>query len=57
MSPWSGVSGLASHGTVTYTRHDQSRLTVPFATILKLQGDLIQDYLIFSDMSELYRSA
>jgi len=53
---WTLPGAIASHGTVTYTRHDRSRLTVPFATIFKLEGDLIRDYLIFSDISELYRS-
>jgi len=42
---------------VTYTRHDSSTLTVPFANILRFEGDLIDEYLIFLDVSELYKSA
>ena len=41
-------------GRVTYTRHDDSALAVPFSVILKMQGDLINDYLVFVDASELY---
>lgn len=42
-------------GRVTYTRHDDSTLSVPFAVILKMQEELIDEYLIFVDTSELYR--
>ena len=42
-------------GRVTYTRHDDSALSVPFSVILKMQGDLINDYLVFVDASELYK--
>lgn len=45
------------HGTVTYTRHDSSTLCVPFANIFKLDAGLIKDYLIYVDVSELYRNA
>jgi SnoaL-like domain len=45
------------HGTVTYTRHDSSILSVPFANIFKLDADLIKEYLIYVDVSELYRNA
>jgi hypothetical protein len=43
------------HGAVTYTRHDSSTLTVPFANVLKLRGDLIMEYLIYIDISDLYK--
>ena len=42
-------------GTVAYTRHDDSALAVPFSVILKMQGSLIAEYLIFVDTSELYK--
>jgi len=42
-------------GMVTYTRHDDSTLSIPFSVILKMQGDLIHEYLIFVDASELYK--
>jgi len=42
-------------GQVSYTRHDDSTLVVPFSVILKMQGELIHEYLIFVDASELYK--
>lgn len=42
-------------GRATYTRHDDSALAVPFSVILKMKGDLIHEYLIFVDASELYK--
>lgn len=42
-------------GNVTYTRLDDFSITVPFAVILKMQGDLIHEWLIFVDNSPLYQ--
>ena len=47
---------MICHGTVAYTRHDSSILRVPFANIFKLDEDVITDYLIYVDVSELYKS-
>jgi ketosteroid isomerase-like protein len=44
---------VAVHGTVTYTRHDGSTLTVPFADMWSMQGDKIREYLIFIDNTKL----
>ncbi len=41
-------------GYVNYTRHDDSLLRVPFSVILKFEGVLINEFLIFVDTSELY---
>ncbi|UCD75963.1 MAG: nuclear transport factor 2 family protein [Phycisphaerales bacterium] len=45
---------VSFHGTVTYTRHDSSSLTVPFADFLSVRGELITEYLIFMDASQLH---
>ncbi|HOX78990.1 MAG TPA: nuclear transport factor 2 family protein [Bacteroidales bacterium] len=42
-------------GNVNYTRRDNSLLRVPFSVILKFKGDLINEFLIFVDTSELYK--
>jgi len=42
-------------GYVNYTRHNNSLLRVPFSVILKFKGDLINEFLIFVDTSELYK--
>jgi len=41
-------------GYVNYTRHNDSLLRVPFSVILKFEGVLINEFLIFVDTSELY---
>ncbi len=52
---WQQENAVLCHGYVTYTRHDNSTLRVPFANIFKMQGKLIKDYLIFVDVSQLYQ--
>jgi len=54
---WAHPGSVVCHGEVTYTRHDASTLTVPFANILKLDGSLVREYIIFVDVSALYASA
>ena len=51
---WDEGSKVICHGTVTYTRHDSTTLSVPFALILGVDNDLIREYLIFVDVSKLY---
>jgi ketosteroid isomerase-like protein len=52
---WAHPDAVVMHGEVTYTRHDGSRLAVPFANVLKMEGSSIQEYHVFADASELYR--
>jgi ketosteroid isomerase-like protein len=54
---WDTGSALVCHGIVTYTRHDSSTLTVPFANVLTVENGLFSEYLIFADVSELYTGA
>jgi len=51
---WPAEQGIVCHGTVTYTRMDDSQLTVPFCNLMSMQEGLIRDYLIFADVSGLY---
>jgi hypothetical protein len=51
---WEEEDMIICHGTVTYTRHDSTMLSVPFANILVVDGDLINKYLVFVDVSELF---
>jgi len=43
-------------GRITYTRHDDTHLNVPFTNILALgnDGKLIKEYKIYIDTSKLY---
>jgi uncharacterized protein (TIGR02246 family) len=52
---WDIPGGLVCHGQVTYTCHDGSTLTVPFANILKVGSSGITEYLIFADTSQLFQ--
>ena len=54
---WHESDAVISHGMVTYTRHDDSVLRVPFANILKTRDNLIDEYLIYADLSALYGTA
>ena len=45
---------LVCEGEVTYTRHDGSQLTVPFANIFELEGGIISAYKIYVDAGALY---
>ena len=51
---WALDNSVICHGFVTYTRYDESNLTVPFANVFKLDNNLIKEYLIYVDVSELY---
>lgn len=42
-------------GTVTYTRKDDSQLTVPFCNVFKMKNDKIQEYSTYVDTSELFK--
>ena len=51
---WTVSDAVVMHGAVTYTRHDGSRLSVPFANIFKLEGTRVREYLVFADISQLW---
>ncbi len=51
---WTQPDAVLMHGEVTYTRHDGSQLTVPFANVLGLRGTLVREYLVFADVSQLW---
>jgi ketosteroid isomerase-like protein len=51
---WVQSESVIIRGAVTYTRKDRSTLTVPFANVLRMEGDLIKDYQIYVDTSRLY---
>ena len=53
---WTLPDAAVCRGIVTYTRLDSSVLSVPFATIMKLAGEKIREYLIYADISQLFVS-
>jgi len=50
---WSQQDNVICHGQVNYIRLDGSKYSAPFATILTMQGEKIQDYLVYADVSAL----
>ena len=45
---------LACEGEVTYTRHDGSKVVLPFADVFEFDGELISNYKIYMDIAPLY---
>ena len=45
---------LFTEGDVTYTRHDGSKITLPFADVFELRDGRIADYKIYMDVGPLY---
>jgi ketosteroid isomerase-like protein len=45
---------IICEGEVTYTRHDASEVTLPFANVFELVGELISAYKIYADAGPLY---
>jgi ketosteroid isomerase-like protein len=51
---WNDPSTAVCEGEVTYTRHNGSTLSVPFANVFELRGDKIAAYRIYIDNSALF---
>ncbi len=47
-------STIVCEGETTYTRHDGSEVTLPFANIFEVDGDKIRDYKIYADLAPLF---
>ncbi len=47
-------STLVCEGEVTYDRHDDRQITLPFANVFAVQDGLITDYRIHIDIASLY---
>jgi len=55
LESWNTGDAIFVIGTVKYTRHNETSLELPFSCTWKMKGDLIDQYLIFIDSSELYQ--
>lgn len=44
-------------GEVTYTRKDNTKITLPFANIFEMKDALIKEYLIYIDINPLYANS
>ncbi|KLN61924.1 hypothetical protein WH96_04530 [Kiloniella spongiae] len=50
---WAQGDDIICKGEVHYKRLDQSELSLPFATVLRMKSGLIQDYQIYVDVTPL----
>ncbi len=51
---WLHPDSVLYQGTVTYTRHDSSEVTLPYLNLFFLNGDKIKEYLIYMDINPLF---
>jgi ketosteroid isomerase-like protein len=51
---WNGAATAVCEGEVTYTRHDGSTVSMPFANVFELRGEKIAAYRIYIDNSSLF---
>jgi len=51
---WTHSDSVLYQGEVTYTRHDDSQVTLPYFNVFLLNGDKIKDYLIYMDINPLF---
>lgn len=54
LNTWTHPDTVILQGEATYTRHDDSQLTLPFVNIFGMKDSLIKDYLIYMDITPLY---
>jgi len=55
LESWESGNAIFVNGTVTYTRHNGTILALPFSCTWKMKDQLINEYLIFIDSSDLYK--
>ncbi len=51
---WQVDDVIVVEGKVTYTRHNDTQITLPFADIFRMKDGLIADYRIYMDISPLF---
>jgi ketosteroid isomerase-like protein len=54
VTSWRHPDSVICHGRVTYTRSDDKQVTMPFANVMLMRGELVSDYLIFVDLAPLF---
>jgi ketosteroid isomerase-like protein len=55
LGTWNAEGTAVCEGEVTYTRHDGSVVSVPFANVFELRAGKIAAYRIYIDNSSLFR--
>ena len=52
---WVHPEAVICQGEVTYTRTDDSQITIPFVNLFSMEGDYINHYHIYIDITPLHR--
>jgi len=55
LESWQASEAIFVNGTVSYLRHNDTKLAVPFSCTWKMLNGSIDEYLIFVDSSELFQ--
>jgi hypothetical protein len=54
LETWAQSDVVILQGEATYTRKDGSQITLPFMNLYRMKGQLIDQYLVYVDLSPLY---
>lgn len=54
LDTWTERDAMICQGEVTYTRNDNSQVTVPFVNVFHMVDARIDQYLIYVDITPLY---
>lgn len=54
LDSWSEGDAIICQGEVTYTRKDNSQVTIPFVNVFRMVDAQIDQYLIYVDVTPLY---
>jgi hypothetical protein len=57
LETWFHPETVICQGQVTYTRTDETSVTIPFVNVLRTRTDRIREYLIYIDVKPLYSAA
>jgi ketosteroid isomerase-like protein len=57
LNVWTADTHVIVQGAVHYTRLDGRGVTLPFANVFELDGELIRGYLVYIDPTPLYAPA
>ena len=55
LNTWKVDNAIICRGEVTYTKKDDSKITLPFVNIFKMKDNLIKDYLVYIDIGPLFQ--
>lgn len=51
---WEHPTATLFEGIVTYTRHDDSQVSIPFMAVYEMRGELVQNYRVYIDATPLH---